>query len=135
MGAECWVVEVLKTGYRLLFTTPPPLSDSPLYFENYSYDSPRPRALDLEVSSMLAKSALEISPLVQGFAAASLWSQNRQPVEACHRLVQPKHVSMSDSLQDGNSAVGPPGREKRTIGCAPSTSKTLPFKCQHTMVT
>ena len=62
IGAESWVVTVLRDGYRVPFTdSPPPLSRTPVSFPTYWAGSPRAQALRQEVEVMLAKGALEIA--------------------------------------------------------------------------
>ena len=62
VGAESWVVTVLRDGYRVPFTdSPPPLSRTPVSFPTYRAGSPRAQALRQEVEAMLAKGALEIA--------------------------------------------------------------------------
>ena len=62
VGAETWVVTVLRDGYRVPFKdSPPPLSPTPVSFPTYRAGSPRAQALRQEVEAMLAKGALEIA--------------------------------------------------------------------------
>ena len=61
IGAESWVVTVLRDGYHVPFTnSTPPLSRTPVSFPMYRAGSPRAQALRQEVEAMLAKGALEI---------------------------------------------------------------------------
>ena len=62
IGAETWVVTVLRDGYRVPFKDPPPpLARTPVSFPTYRAGSPRAQALRQEVEAMLAKGALEIA--------------------------------------------------------------------------
>ena len=62
IGAEPWVVTVLRVGYRVPFTdSHPPLSRTPVSFPTYWAGSPRAQALRQEVEGMLAKGAIEIA--------------------------------------------------------------------------
>ena len=62
VGAETWVVTVLRDGYHVPFKdSPPPLSRTPVSFPMYQAGSPRAQALRQEVEGMLAKGALEIA--------------------------------------------------------------------------
>ena len=62
IGAETWVVTVLRDGYRVPFKdSPPPLARTPVSFQTYRAGSPRAQALRQEVEAMLAKGALEIA--------------------------------------------------------------------------
>ena len=76
IGAETWVVTVLRDGYRVPFKdSPPPLSCTPVSFPTHWAGSPRAQALRQEVEGMLPKGALEIAR-DRGSAftvASSLW--------------------------------------------------------------
>ena len=62
IGAESWVVTILRDGYRVPFLdSPPPLSRTPVPFPTYRAGSPRAQALRQEIEGMLAKGALEIA--------------------------------------------------------------------------
>ena len=62
IGAETWVVTVLRDGYRVPFKdSPPPLAHTPVSFPTYRAGSPRAQALRQVVEAMLAKGALEIT--------------------------------------------------------------------------
>ena len=62
IGAEFWVVTVLRDSYRVPFLdSPPPLSRTPVSFPTYQAGFPRSQALWQEVEAMLAKGALEIA--------------------------------------------------------------------------
>ena len=62
IGAETWVVTVLRDGYHVPFKdSPSPLSRTPVSFPTYRAGSPRAQALRQEVEGMLAKEALEIA--------------------------------------------------------------------------
>ena len=62
IGAETWVMTVLRDGYCVPFKdSPPPLARTPISFPTYRAGSPRDQALRQEVEAMLAKGALEIA--------------------------------------------------------------------------
>ena len=62
IGAETWVVIVLRDGYQVPFTdSPPPLSRTPVSFPTYRAVSPRAQALQQDFKAMLANGALEIA--------------------------------------------------------------------------
>ena len=62
IGAETWVVTVLRDGYHVPFQdSPPPLARTPVSFPTYRAGSPRAQALRQEVEAMLAKGALDIA--------------------------------------------------------------------------
>ena len=61
MGAESWMLSVLRDSYRIPFKdSPPPLARTPIWFPTYRAGSPRLLALCQEVTKMLSKDALEI---------------------------------------------------------------------------
>ena len=62
-GADPWVVEVLRWGYRIPFRRAPTLSKEPIPYPAYSPDSIRGKALEGEVRSLLEKGAIELAPL------------------------------------------------------------------------
>ena len=62
IGAESWVVTVLRDGYCVPFTdSPPPFSRTPVSFLTYWAGFPRAQVLRQEVGGMLAEGALEIA--------------------------------------------------------------------------
>ena len=62
IGAETWVVTVLREGYRAPFMdSPAPLSRTTVSFQTYRAGSSQAQALRQEVEAMLAKGALEIA--------------------------------------------------------------------------
>ena len=110
IGAETWVVTVLRDGYRVPFKdSPPPLARTPVSFPTYRAGSPRAQALRQEVEAMLAKGALEIArDPGPGFYSrlflvekATGWS-----LEACDRSLAFERLSPVDAVQDGNSRFG-----------------------------
>ena len=64
---DAWVVEVLREGYRILFSRGPPLSDQPLPIPSYPPSSIRGRALEKEFLDLLHKRAIEQAPQTPGF--------------------------------------------------------------------
>ena len=67
MGAELWVVEVLRMGYRLPFSSPPPLSQVLISLPSYSPSSIRGIALLEKDLALLAKGAIELTLSSLGF--------------------------------------------------------------------
>ena len=67
MGAEAWVVEVLREGYVLPFLTHPRLTAVPMELESYSPTSVKGRALEEEIAKMISKGAIELAPKDPGF--------------------------------------------------------------------
>ena len=66
-GADAWVVQVLRYGYRVPFRSRPPLSSVPLPLPSYSPNSIRGLALSDAVSALVEKEAIEIAPPSPGF--------------------------------------------------------------------
>ena len=64
---DAWVVEVLREGYKILFSRGPPLSDQPLPMPSYSPSSIRGKALEKEFQDLLLKRAIERAPQTPGF--------------------------------------------------------------------
>ena len=67
MGAEVWVVEGLREGYRISFLKSPPLAQRPMGFGTYWTGSVRAEALETEVQQLLNKGAIELAPGGPGF--------------------------------------------------------------------
>ena len=61
-GADAWVVEVLKEGYRIPFLAEPPLAPHPIPFNSYGPASIKGQALEREVASLLEMEAVERVP-------------------------------------------------------------------------
>ena len=59
-GAETWVVDVLRVGYRLPFESRPPLTKMKVRSTAYHPNSSRHRSLVMEVETMLSKGAVEV---------------------------------------------------------------------------
>ena len=108
IGAETWVVTVLRDGYHVPFKdSPPPLARTPVSFPTYRAGSPRAQALRQEVEAMLAKGALEIardpgpgfySRLFLVEKATGGW---RPVIDLSLERLRPAHA-----VQDGNSRFG-----------------------------
>ena len=61
VGAESWVLSVLRDGYRIPFKdSSPPLAHTKMSFLTYRAGSPQSLALHQEVEKMLSRDALEI---------------------------------------------------------------------------
>ena len=109
IGAETWVVTVLRDGYRVPFTdSPPPLARTPVSFPTYRAGSPRAQALRQEVEAMLAKGSLRNRP-----RSGSRLLQSPLPggegdwrLEACDRSLTLERLRPADVVQDGNSRFG-----------------------------
>ena len=67
LGAEDWILRVLREGYRIPFHSPPPVTRAPLHFTSYSTDSERGKALQVEVTALLHKGAVEDASPTPGF--------------------------------------------------------------------
>ena len=66
-GADAWVVQVLRWGYRLPFVSRPRLSAVPLPLPSYSANSVRGLALSAAVSDLRTKDAIEPASSDPGF--------------------------------------------------------------------
>ena len=66
MGADPWVVEALRLGYRLPFSSPP-LSMVPPSIPSYFPSSIKGKALHGEVLSLFDKGAIELAPPSPGY--------------------------------------------------------------------
>ena len=60
-------MEVLREGYRILFSRRPPLSDQPLPMPSYTPSSIRGKALEQEFQDLFRKQAIEQAPQTPGF--------------------------------------------------------------------
>ena len=61
-GADTWVVQVLRYGYRVPFRSRPPFSPVPLSLPSYSPNSIRGLALLDAMSALVEKEAIKIAP-------------------------------------------------------------------------
>ena len=62
-GAEPWVVEVLREGYRIPFLSPPPLSPVPIPMPSYNPLSTKGVALEEVTLGLVTKGVVELAPL------------------------------------------------------------------------
>ena len=109
IGAETWVVTVLRDGYRVPFKdSPPPLARTPVSFPTYRAGSPRAHALRQEVEVMLAKGALEIArdPGPGFYSRLFPGGEGDWGLEACDRSLAFERLRPADAVQDGNSRFG-----------------------------
>ena len=60
-------MEILREGYRILFSRRPPLSDQPLPMSSYTPSSIRGKALEQKFQDLLRKQAIEQVPQTPGF--------------------------------------------------------------------
>ena len=67
LGAESWVVQVLRFGYIIPFHSPPPLSSTPIPLPIYTPSSIRGIALAATVKDLLSKGAIEPASSGPGF--------------------------------------------------------------------
>ena len=58
-GADTWVVEVLREGYRIPFLVHPVLSEAPTHMDSYSPQSIKGEALQREIKALVQKGAVE----------------------------------------------------------------------------
>ena len=102
-GADSWVVEVLRWGYQISFSFPPPLSPDPIPFVSYSLSSIKGKALIGEVRSLIDKGAIKLAPPSPGFL--QLFVRCLEDVgfmASGDRPLPPERVCASDSVQDGD---------------------------------
>ncbi|MGL5405386.1 MAG: hypothetical protein ACRDAX_01125 [Propionibacteriaceae bacterium] len=59
LGAEQWVVDVLRIGYLIPFEVTPPLTDQPLPHVTYAHRSQKATILQDEVKKMMEKGAVQ----------------------------------------------------------------------------
>ena len=104
-GAEPWVVQVLKVGYRLPFVSHPPLSPTPIPLPSYSPTSVRGLALSASVSDLRMKGAIELASSEPGFYSCLFVTPKVtggwQPVidlSRLNRFVRLSHFRMETSL-------------------------------------
>ena len=62
-GADPWVVDFLREGYRIPFLRPPPLSTDPIPLPSYAPTSIKGAALEEVTLALIAKGAVELAPL------------------------------------------------------------------------
>ena len=67
IGAEQWVLDVLRVGYQIPFRSPPPQTHVPVHFPSYPALSERGLALAEEVLALRAKGAVEPASSTPGF--------------------------------------------------------------------
>ena len=67
LGADPWVVQVLRFGYVIPFHSPPPLSSTPIPLPSYTPSSIRGIALAAAVKDLLSKGAIEPASSGPGF--------------------------------------------------------------------
>jgi hypothetical protein len=59
IGADAWVLKTLHEGYRVPFSSLPPLTDTPVSRVQYAHDKVRRETLDQAVLDMVEKGAIE----------------------------------------------------------------------------
>ena len=116
----------MRMGHRLPFSLLPPLSPVPIPLPSYFPTSIKGIALRGEVSDLLAKGAIELTPPSPGFynRLFVVWKTS-----GSWRPVFVEQVCSSDSLQDGVQPVGPQFHSEEQLdglhrpeGCIPSGS-------------
>ena len=104
-GADHWVVEVLRFGYRVPFLATPPLSDVPIPLPSYSPSSIRGLALSDAVADLCMKGAIEPAPLSPGFYSRLFVTLK---VTRGWRPLPSQALCSSLSFSHEDSTVGPP---------------------------
>ena len=119
---------VLRRGYRVPFSPPPPLFLVPIPLPSYSPSSPKGVALREEVVALLAKGAIEPAPPLSGLLQPPVRRvEDIGLVEACDRIVPSQWVRPSNTFQDGDQSVDSLVCSERQLdglhrpeGCIPS---------------
>ena len=115
-GVDAWVVEVLREGYKILFSRGPPLSDQPL---------PMPFHQGKSLGEGVFRSSPQTSHRTGSSDSRLLQSPIRGPeglwvLATYHRPVYPEHIHRVTTLPYGDSSVRPtlhsPGRLDDLIG-------------------
>ena len=130
-GADPWVMEVLREGYRIPFWRAPTLSREPIPFSAYCPNSIRGKALEQEVESLLQKGAIELAPLTslgyysRQFVVMKASGSWRPVIDLSHlNLKVLKTPFKMETIQSTLMSV------RRGIGWSPSISKMLIFRFQ-----
>ena len=105
-GADRWVVEVLRFGYRVTFLATTPLSNVPTPLPSYSPSSIRGLALTAAVADLRDKGAIEPAPPSPGYYSRLFVTS--QSHRGCHRPLLSQPVCSCLPFPHGNSTVGPP---------------------------
>ena len=129
-GADAWVVQVLRYGYRVPFRSRPPLSHVPIPLPSYSPNSIRGLALSDEVSALVEKEAIEIAPPSPGFYSRLFVT----PKVTGHRSLTPQWLGRALHFPHGDSSarspISPSGGLDgipRPPGCLPPGSGSSSF--------
>ena len=128
-GADPWVVEVLRWGYQIPFSSPPPLSLDPIP----SSAIPRPPSRESSFRggslSHRQRSGRSCSSLPWVLQSLVRCLEDVGFVASGDRPLPPERVCASDSVRDGDQPVGSPCNSEarldglhRPEGCAPSGS-------------
>ena len=107
-------MEVLREGYRILFSRRPPLSDQPLPMPSYSPSSIRGKALEREFQDLLRKQAIEQAPQTPGFYSC-LFVVQKDSGAPHHRPVHPEHLHRIPAISHGDSSVRPSFHSPRRL--------------------
>ena len=106
------MLSVLRDRYHIPFLdSPPHLSRTPISFPTYRAGSPRSLTLRQEVEKMLSKDALEIV-LDPGPGFYSSFSLVEKVPPPCDRPLSPERVCSANSVQDGDSSLCAPVRQR-----------------------
>ena len=100
-GAEPWVVEVLRYGYRIPFLCDPPLSRAPISLPSYHPSSIKGVALRDCSQALVAKSAVELAPL----PSLGFYSRLFVVWKTGYRSLDPQLVRGRSSLPHGDHPV------------------------------
>ena len=108
MGADPWVVEVLRSGYHIPFSYPPPLSMVPLPIPSYSRPPSRGRLFVGRFCPCSTRGDRASSPLSGLLQPPVCCVENYGFVETCSRSFAPQPLCPVYAVPNGDCPVGPP---------------------------
>ena len=123
-----WVMEVLREGYRILFSRRPPLSGQPLPMPSYTPSSIRGKALEQE---FLLRSPPQTNHRTGSSDSKLLQSPICGPegfrgVAPHHRPVYPEHLHRFSAISHVDSSVRPPFHSPRRLEDLRSSGRIPP---------
>ena len=125
-GADPWVVEVLRYGYRLRFRVLPSLSPVPLPPPSYSPNSIRGIALHAVVADLHEKGAVEPAPSGPLLQSPLCHPQGHRGLEACDRSLTPQPFGLGLQVSHGDCRFGSPVSSSGGLNGVPGSPGRLP---------
>ena len=119
IGANEWVVSVLRDGYYLLFSDDIPLlmSDPPCL--SYHESHPLFQELAQQIESLLLKQAIEVHNAAPGFYSTLPGTEEDRQLASCHRFEPLQHLSYLTTLPYGNSSLHPQIYGRQSLDIVP----------------